>query len=146
MGLLDNLGSGMVGKLAGQLGSGTSQNNRLIGAAAKLISSGNVGGLGGLMQMFSQHGHADTVNSWVSTERNRAISPNEVQDVLGQDNVRQVADEAGVSEQEASNGLADILPQLVDKMTPNGKVPEGDNANGMLSQLASHFLGGQQRH
>jgi len=146
MGLLDNIGSGMVGKLAGQLSGGSSHNDKLIGAAAKLVSGSGIGGLSGLTQMFAQRGHADTVNSWVSTQRNRAISPNDVQDVLGQERVREVANEAGVSEQEASQGLSNILPRLVDQMTPDGKVPEGDGANATLAQLASYFLGGRERH
>lgn len=136
----------MVGQLAAQLGGGTSHDNRLIGAVAKVIGSGGVGGLTGLVQLFAQHGHADTVKSWVSTERNRAISPNDVHAVLGQDRVREVANEAGVSEQEASRGLADVLPQLVDRLTPNGRLPDGDGGSGMLAQLAGRFLGGKARH
>ena len=143
MGLMDNLGKGMVGQLAGQFGG---QNNKLIGAVAKLIGGGGIGGLSGLTQMFAQRGHADTINSWVSTGKNRDISPNEVQDVLGQDRIREVANEAGVSEQEASSGVASVLPQLVDKMTPDGKLPDSNSANSTLSQLASQFLGNQQRH
>ena len=144
MALMDNLGKGMVGQLAGQFGGG--QNSKLIGAVAKLISGGGIGGLSGLTQMFAQHGLGDTVNSWVSTDKNRDISPNEVQDVLGEDRIREVANEAGVSEQEASSGLASVLPQLVDKLTPDGKLPESNSANSTLSQLASQFLGSEQRH
>lgn len=143
MGLLDNMGKGMVGQLAGQFGG---QNNRLIGAVAKLISGGGIGGLSGLTQMFAQRGHAHTVNSWVSTDQNRDISPNDVQDVFGPDRIREVANEAGVSEQEASSGVASVLPQLVDKLTPDGKLPDNDSANSALSQLANQFLGNQRRH
>ncbi len=140
MGMLDNFGTGIVGQLAGQFG-GDQRNNKLVGAAAKLIGSSSVGGLGGLTQLFAQHGQGDKVNSWLSTDQNRDISPNELQDVLGSDRIRQVANDAGMSEQEASQGLSSMLPQLVDKMTPDGKMPEGNQANGMLSQLASQFLG-----
>lgn len=143
---LDNIDAGMIGKLAGQLSGGSSYNDKLIGATAKLISGADVGGLSGITQMFAQRGHADTVNSWVSTQRNRAISPNDVRDVLGQERVRAVANEAGVSEQEASQGLSNILPQLVDQMTPDAKIPDGDGANATLAQLASYFLGGHERH
>lgn len=141
MGLLENFGTGIVGQLAGQFGGGDQNKNRLIGAAAKLIGSSNVGGLGGLTQLFAQRGQGDKVNSWLSTNQNREISPNEVQDVLGPERIRQVANDAGMSEQETSQGLSSVLPQLVDKMTPDGKMPEGDQANSALSQLASHFLG-----
>lgn len=141
MGLLDNLGGGIAGQLAGQFGGGDQRKNKLVGAAAKLIGSSNVGGLGGLTQLFAQRGYGDKVSSWVSTNQNQDISPNEVQDALGQDRVRQIANDAGMSEQEASQGLSSVLPQLVDKMTPNGQMPESGQANSSLSQLASHFLG-----
>ena len=141
MGLLDNFGTDIVGQLAGQFTGGNQRNNKLIGAAAKLIGSSSVGGLGGLTQLFAQHGQGDKVDSWLSTGQNRDISPNEVQETLGSDRIRQIANDAGMSEQETSQGLSSVLPQLVDKMTPDGKMPEGDQANSSLSQLASHFLG-----
>lgn len=142
MGLMDSIGKGMMGQLAGQFGGG-GQQNKLIGAAAKLI--GSTGGLGALTQMFAQRGHADTVNSWVSTDKNRDIAPNDVQDVLGQNRIREVANDAGVSEQEASSGLSSILPQLVDKLTPDGKLPDDNTEKNALSQLAGHFLGGSKQ-
>ena len=61
MGLMDNIGKGMIGQLAGQLGGESSQNNKIIGAAAKLIPG--IGGLSGLTDMFARHGHGDTVKS-----------------------------------------------------------------------------------
>lgn len=142
MGLLDSFGTDMVGKLAGQFGGGDQRSGKLIGATAKLISSSSVGGLGGLMQLLSQRGHGDKVSSWVSTGQNQSISPGELQDALGSDRIRQVANDAGISEQETSQGLANVLPQLVDKMTPDGKMPEGGQANSTLAGLASRFLGG----
>lgn len=142
MGLMDSIGKGMMGQLAGQFGGGGGQQNKLIGAAAKLI--GSTGGLRALTQMFAQRGHADTVNSWVSTDKNRDIAPNDVQDVLGQNRIREVANDAGVSEQEASSGLSSILPQLVDNLTPDGKLPDDSTEKNALSQLAGHFLGGSK--
>lgn len=135
MGLFDNLGKGM-----GQLGGGGQQHSGLMGAVAQLLSSGKIGGLSGLAQMFQQRGHGDKLQSWVSTGENKSISPEEVQNVLGQEHVREVANKAGVSEQEASQGLSSVLPQLVDKMTPDGRMPDDKSANSALSQLASRFL------
>ena len=142
MGLMDGFSSGLVGKLAGQFGGG---NNRLVGAAAKLIGGGNVGGLSGLAQLFAQRGHGDTVNSWISRDDNREITTPQLQEVLGQERIREVASNAGVTETEAADGLASVLPQLVDKLTPDGKLPETNASNGMLSQLAGQFLGGSSR-
>ena len=142
MGLMDGfsggLSSGLIGQLAGQFGGG---NNRLLGAAAKLIGGGNVGGLSGLAQLFAQRGYGDAVNSWISRDKNHEITTPQLQEVLGQERIREVASNAGVTETEAADGLAGMLPQLVDKLTPDGKLPETGTSNGMLSQLASQLLG-----
>ena len=138
MGLLDKASQG-IGQLAGQFGGG---NNKLIGAAAQLLSSNDIGGIQGLMQMFQQKGYGDTVASWISKGgEKKPISGDDVQNVLGQERVHHVASEAGISDREASGGLANVLPQLVDKMTPDGQIPDSESANSTLSQLASKFLG-----
>jgi uncharacterized protein YidB (DUF937 family) len=137
MGLLDQAQQG-IGQLAGQFGG----NNKLIGAAARLITSSDIGGLQGLLQKFQQSGYGDAVQSWISGDgEKKSLSGEDVQKVLGKDKVRQVADQAGMNEQEASGGLASAIPQLVDKMTPDGQVPDNQSANGSLSQLAGKFLG-----
>ncbi len=136
MGLFDSISGGLAGQLGGQ-----GQNGNLLAAAAKLIGSRDVGGLSGLLQLFNQKGKGDAVASWVSSDENRPISPDEVEGVLGHDRVQRIADEAGMSEPEASRGLSSLLPQLVDKLTPDGKVPDNDSADNTLSQLASRFLG-----
>lgn len=139
MALLGNMGQGMAAQVIGQLvGTG---DNKLIGAAAKLINGGGIGGLTGLTQLFAQRGYGDAVNSWISTQRNRAISGDDVQQALGPDRVREVARDAGVTEQEASQGLSSVLPQLVDRLTPDGKLPDSNKANETLAQLARQFLG-----
>lgn len=143
MGLMDGfpggMSSGFMGQLANQLGGG---NNRLLGAVARLIGGRDIGGLSGLAQLFAQRGYGDAVNSWISRDQNREITTPQLQEVLGQERIREVASTAGVTETEAADGLADLLPQLVDKMTPEGQLPETSASNGMLSQIADQFLGG----
>lgn len=138
MGLFDSISGG----LADRLGGGQGQNSNLLGAAAKLINSGDIGGLSGLLRMFDQHGQGEVASSWISKGENRPISPDALEDVLGHDRVQRIAGEAGMSEQDASRGLSSLLPQLVDQLTPDGKVPDNDSANSTLSQLAGRFLGG----
>lgn len=140
MGLMNGFSNGIAGQLAGQFGSGVG-NNKLLGAVAKLVGGSGVGGLSGLTQLFMQGGYGDTVKSWISTDKNRDIPTPQLQDVLGQERIREVANEAGVTETEAADGLAEVLPQLVDKLTPDGKLPENNSSNSMLAQLASQFLG-----
>jgi uncharacterized protein YidB (DUF937 family) len=81
------------------------------------------GGLQGLISKFQQQGFGDTVNSWVSTGPNKPISPDEVHRALGPDLLQQLAAKSGLSVQELAQKLSTILPQAVDTMTPDGRVP-----------------------
>jgi uncharacterized protein YidB (DUF937 family) len=90
----------------------------------QMINNPQSGGLGGLLQSFQQGGLGDVVNSWVSTGQNLPISPEQIQSVLGGGKLQEIAAQLGVSTEQASGSLADLLPQVVDKLTPNGQVPE----------------------
>jgi uncharacterized protein YidB (DUF937 family) len=83
------------------------------------------GGLPGLINKFQQQGLGETVNSWVSTGHNKPISPDEVQRALGPDLLQQLATKSGLSVHDLTQKLSTILPQAVDTMTPNGRVPNG---------------------
>jgi uncharacterized protein YidB (DUF937 family) len=118
MGLLDSV----VGALAGGQSGGESP---LLNIVMQLINNPQTGGLGGLVQSFQQGGLGNIVNSWVSTGQNLPISAEQIQSVLGGGKLQEIAAQLGVSTEQASGGLADLLPQVVDKLTPNGQVPEG---------------------
>lgn len=118
MGLLDSV----VGALAGGQSGGESP---LLNIVMQLINNPQTGGLGGLVQSFQQGGLGNIVNSWVSTGQNLPISAEQIQAVLGGGKLQEIAAQLGVSTEQASGGLADLLPQVVDKLTPNGQVPEG---------------------
>lgn len=117
MGLLDSV----VGALAGGQGGG---NSGLMDVVMQLINS-QPGGLGGLVQSFQQGGLGDIVNSWVSTGRNLPVSAEQLQSVLGGGQLQDIAAKLGVSPEQASGSLAELLPQVVDRLTPNGQIPEG---------------------
>jgi uncharacterized protein YidB (DUF937 family) len=117
MGLFDSV----VGALAGGQSGG---DNQLLNIVMQLINNPQTGGLGGLVQSFQQGGLGNIVNSWVSTGQNLPISAEQIQAVLGGGKLQEIAAQLGVSTEQASGGLADLLPQLVDKLTPNGQVPE----------------------
>ncbi|TXT31679.1 MAG: hypothetical protein FD131_897 [Rhodocyclaceae bacterium] len=118
MGLLDSV----VGALAGGQSGGESP---LLNVVMQLINNPQTGGLAGLVQSFQQGGLGSIVNSWVSTGQNLPISAEQIQAVLGGGQLQNIAAQLGMSTEQASGGLADLLPQLVDKLTPNGQVPEG---------------------
>jgi len=85
------------------------------------------GGLGGLIQTFHQKGLGDVVNSWVGTGQNQPISPDQVHSALGSDTVQQLASNAGVSTETATSSLSQMLPMFMDKLTPNGQIPQQGN-------------------
>lgn len=132
----NNISNGLTTQLAG----GAPQNN-LIGATAKRISESDIGGFYGLVRLFSKHGQGDAMLSWVSTGKNEPITPDALEGVLGRSRIKEIADSAGISEMDASYGLARVLPQLVDNLTPDGKLPEGRTANNTLSQIIVRFRG-----
>jgi uncharacterized protein YidB (DUF937 family) len=82
-----------------------------------------VGGVDGLKQKFEQAGLGDVAQSWIGTGSNKSVSPDQVKDALGQQQVEQIANEAGVSSDQAAAGLSKVLPDAVDNVTPSGQVP-----------------------
>jgi uncharacterized protein YidB (DUF937 family) len=128
MGLLD-----MVGGLLGQ-GGQTQGNNPLMGAVMGLIQN-HPGGLQGLLGQFQEKGLGDQVASWIGTGENQPIAGNQIQAALGSDQLQQLAGQLGVSHDEAASGLAGLLPQVVDKLSPEGSLPEGGNVMNLLKGL-----------
>jgi len=120
MGLFDQLGQAATGML-GQTGN----NNPLIQAVVGLLAqNSHVGGLGGLIQAFQKNRLGDIVNSWVGTGKNLPISPEQIHQGLGGDLLKQLASQAGLSTEAAGGQLANLLPGLIDKLTPGGKIPD----------------------
>ena len=119
MGIFDQLGQAA----AGMMGSGN--QIPLVQAAISLLAqNSSVSGLAGLLQAFQRNGMGDIVNSWVGTGKNLPISPAQVQQGLGGDLLKQLASQAGLSAEAASGQLANLLPGLIDTLTPGGKLPD----------------------
>ncbi len=115
MGLLDEV----VGKLGGQGGQSGG-----LGAITDLINSH--GGINGLVQQLNQGGLGDQVKSWIGTGSNQSVSGGQVQQALGSDRLQKLADKTGTSPQHIAEQLAQVLPHLVDKSTPNGDVSQSN--------------------
>ena len=82
------------------------------------------GGVQGVVSQFEKNGLGATVQSWVGTGPNQPVSPDDVQRVLGPDLLKQLSEKSGVSVQELTQKLAHVLPQAVDKLTPDGAIPK----------------------
>ena len=135
MGMLDDLTK------AAASGMGGGQQSGLAGAILQMLQN-QPGGIAGMMQNFQQNGLGNLLQSWISTGHNLPISPEQIQQVLGHQQVAQIADQAGVSHEEASSGLASLLPQIVDKLTPNGQVPQsGDLMSQGMELLKGKLFG-----
>lgn len=125
MGLFNSILNGLGG---GGSGSGlpAEHHNALLDAVVGMVSNQQTGGLQGLLQSFAQNGLGDIASSWVSTGKNLPISPAQLQGVLGSGKIQEIAQSLGLDESKLSAGLSQILPQVVDKLTPQGNVPGQD--------------------
>ena len=132
MGLMDQLGQAAGGMMGGQ----TAQNPLLQAVTSLLGQNSSVGGLAGLVQAFQKNGLDDIVNSWVSTGKNLPVTPDQIKQGLGGDYLSQLASKAGVSPDATSSQLSSLLPDLIDKLTPNGKIEAGG-----IDQLLKMFQG-----
>ncbi|MFT4098588.1 MAG: YidB family protein [Rhodoblastus sp.] len=84
---------------------------------------GLLGGLGDLVSKFQKAGHGGAVDSWVGSGQNQPIQPGQLGSALGQTTISDLARQAGISEQDLLNGLAQALPGVIDKLTPGGRLP-----------------------
>ena len=135
MGLLDSI-LGAVGGKTDSAGGPTA----LIGALSGLLEQN--GGLQGLANKFSQSGAGNTFASWVGTGDNQPISSAQIQQVLGSEQVRGLAAKIGIDPNQASALLAQYLPKVVDKLTPQGTLDPNANHQQSLAALIPALLGG----
>jgi uncharacterized protein YidB (DUF937 family) len=132
MGLLDNLENQALGNVLG------GSTNPLASGLLQMIQS-QPGGLQGLVQTFHDKGMGGLVSAWVSTGPNPPITADQVHQVLGSDQVKALAAKVGISPDVAGNAIAQLLPGLVDKLTPNGSVPDHGNVLDMASRMLKNF-------
>ena len=130
MGLMDNIEGQVLNRMTG------GSSNPLALAVLQMIQN-QPGGLQGLIQSFHQNGLGGVISSWIGSGQNQSISPDQVQQVLGSNNLQQVAEKAGISPDQAKSSLSELLPNMVDKLTPNGQVPEHSS----LLQMGESLLG-----
>jgi len=107
------------------LGGGDEKKSDLMSSIMFLVG-GQSGGLNGLISQFKSQGLGDIVSSWVGTQNNLPISSDQIKKVLGEDTIKSMATKLGMDTNALTGQLSNLLPQVVDKLTPEGKVPEGD--------------------
>ena len=127
------------GGLGGIIGSLANNPQMLQAITAMLANDGSQGGLGGLMEKFQQAGLGDVLGSWIGSGENRPISGDQISQALGPDTISDLASKFGLNG-DAAGQLSQILPGLIDKLTPHGQAPSGGLGNstdlmGMLGGL-----------
>ena len=126
MGLLDGLLGGLMGGGSNdprQQGGGLGGMGRAAIVAVVLQLLQRNGGIGGLLQKMQQSGLGPQGQSWVGTGQNQSISPDVLSQIFGQGQMQDIARQLGVSHDEAASSVAQVLPDVVDRMTPAGSVP-----------------------
>ena len=103
--------------------------------AIRVVELIEAAGLAALLDRFRDNGFDDAVRSWVSKGPNFTLTPEDIARVLGPAQVEAIAREANVGSREAATEMAALLPQLVDKLTPQGHVPDGEPLAGYFRQL-----------
>jgi len=132
MGLIDEMFAAVNKQVAGS----AAQQNILMEAAMSMIKNYQ-GGLGGMLGQLQQGGLADQVKSWVSTGQNMAVNGQQVMNAMGESQLKAFANQVGLANDIAADTLAKIMPQIVDKLTPTGTVPQGN----MMEQAMKMFMG-----
>ena len=97
-------------------------------------AGGVLGGLGGLVNKLQQGGLGDVINSWVGSGQNQPVSPSQLGSALGPSIIKTVSQVTGLSEDDLTKQLSQVLPGLVDKLTPNGRLPSMTELSQMMKQ------------
>jgi uncharacterized protein YidB (DUF937 family) len=129
---------GLLDSVLGPLSQGGSANPLLDGVL-RMVNDPAHGGLDGLVRSFQERGLGGIVDSWVSTGKNLPISADQVAQGLGSDQLSSLASSLGMSQGDLSSKLAKMLPDVVDKVTPGGQVPDASSLGDLLGSLAKRI-------
>lgn len=130
MGLLDSIMGAVTGQVQQQGGLAS-----VLGGL--LANNGEMGGLGGLAEKFNQAGMGNVISSWIGKGENLPISADQLSNILGSGTIGNIAKQLGMDPAQASGHLSEMLPGLIDKLTPHGVAPEGGlgNAGDLMDML-----------
>ena len=132
MSLFEDLAKGVLG---GQGGAGQGGVSTIL----EMLQN-QPGGLSGLVQNFHQNGLGDVVSSWISTGQNLPVSADQLQSVLGSEQIQAIAQKLGISTGDAGSHLASLLPQIIDGLSPNGQLPQGGDLMSEGMNLLKGFM------
>lgn len=131
------MNAGPGGSLGSALGGGGGLGDVLKGGLGGLLAGGAAGsvlsgGLGDLLNQLQQGGHGETASTWVGKGENKAISPGDLANALGADQIQSLSAQSGLSRDDLLSGLSQYLPQVVDHLTPDGRLPTENEISGRI--------------
>ncbi|CDS49506.1 hypothetical protein [Polaromonas sp. CG9_12] len=146
-----NRPGGLDGNVAGMGQGGTGLGNKgsalmllLLPLAMQWVQRN--GGIGGVLERFQNKGYSQQAASWVSTGANEELQPQAVNDVVGADELSRLSQQLGVSQEEVSSGMAQILPEMMNQLTPQGGVPDdGDEVLNRGTSMLEQLMNAAQR-
>ena len=138
MGFLDTI-TGLAGQAMSSAQSSKDGGNPLLTGVLGMLQN-HEGGLGGLVEKFKEKGLGDIAASWIGTGENLPITAEQLKGVLGNETLGQMASQLGVSGDQLSGQLSGLLPQIIDKLTPNGQVAGGGFDLGQAMGMLQGFL------
>lgn len=142
------LGGGMGGGFGNNMGMGQSQSQGGFGGKGMLMAAllpivlmfiQRNGGLSGTLDKIRGMGLGQHANSWMSSDQNQTLDPNHVSQLFDDQEIEQVANQTGVDSSEVRQGLAELLPQVVDNLTPNGSTDTEQQANSEINEILSQL-------
>ena len=146
MSLLESVIGAMARGQSGAAPQGGAAGSVLLSTVIAMLANGQqsqgagVGGLGDLIGRFTQGGMGDVIGSWIGSGQNAPISGDQLSNVLGSDAIGKIAAQLGLSPGEAAGQLSQMLPEVIDRLTPNGQAPAGglgDDLGALLGQLTA---------
>ena len=152
-GLLGGSGGGDLGSILGQLAGGRSSSavgqrggginpQLLMMLLPVVLAFLKGGGLEKILGGFRAKGLSAEADSWVGTGDNQPVTGGQVREAVGEDELARIAQQAGVSEDEAAEGMAQLLPGLVDSASPDGELAPPENVDSAFAQLQRSAAGG----
>jgi uncharacterized protein YidB (DUF937 family) len=135
-------GGGLADILGQVLGGGGGTRDMTAGMSGRGAGmGGGMGGLGALLEQMQQAGLGDQARSWVGTGQNMPVSPDAMSQIFGEGGIGAIARQAGLTPQETSEGLSELLPDVVNHVTPTGEVPDFDQLSRSVEDLRRRMGG-----
>ncbi|HZW39391.1 MAG TPA: YidB family protein [Ignavibacteriaceae bacterium] len=118
------------------IGGSDSKEGNILSSITSMIGGE---GLNGIISKFNANGLGNLVSSWIGKGENLPVSQDQIKNVIGNEKINEIAQKMGVEPAEAAGKLSDMLPKVIDKLTPDGKVPEGDILSKGMDMLGGFF-------